>query len=267
MIYGIGRGRWHATRRDTAGAMNIPDELLAAYLDGELEGAERLRVEQAIARDARLAQRVAQQRALRERRRGVIKGVWRESVPQRLLHAARLAAPIGTAQVIDLAHVRAVRSRRGERPRAAMSRRVAIALSLLVGTGAGLLIERLSASGVLTEYRAGAVIARGGLAHALDEQIAGLPAIGSIRIGITFRDRSGAYCRTFAISEGHPLAGLACRAQGQWQVPALLATADSGARHAAAIVPTTLLPLVKERISGAPLDAQAEERARSGGWR
>ena len=71
----------------------IPDDLLAAYVDGELDEAERLRVEQAIARDARLAQRVAQQRALRGRMRNAFERVLHEPVPQRLVNAARLKPP------------------------------------------------------------------------------------------------------------------------------------------------------------------------------
>jgi anti-sigma factor RsiW len=80
---------------------------------------ERARIEQAIAQDAQLAQRVAQQRALRDRLRGAYSGVLHEAVPQRLAQAVKLGAPAGPAQVIDLARVRAERSRRvsGQRQR------------------------------------------------------------------------------------------------------------------------------------------------------
>jgi hypothetical protein len=251
--------------------MNIPDELLAAYVDGELEGAERLRVEQAIAHDARLAQRVAQHRALRERLRGAFDATLRESMPQRLLQAARLAAP-GSAQVIDLARVRAARTRRGERHRSMISRRVAIAASLLVGVFAGLFVARLSGSGALTDYRDGVVLARGGLAQALDQQLASNPGSSAIRIGLTFRAKSGEYCRTFTVTGDSSLAGLACRAQDRWEVPALLDVKGtaSDAQHfrmAASALPPALAQLVDARISGAPLDASRELKARDQGWR
>ena len=45
--------------------MKIPDDLLSAFVNGELDGAERQRIEQAIAHDRRIAQRVARHRALR----------------------------------------------------------------------------------------------------------------------------------------------------------------------------------------------------------
>jgi hypothetical protein len=251
--------------------MNIPDELLAAYVDGELEGAERLRVEQAIAHDARLAQRVAQHRALRERLRGAFDATLRESMPQRLLQAARLAAPTGSAQVIDLARVRAARTRRGERHRSTISRRVAIAASLLVGLFAGLFVARLSSSGALTDYRDGVVLARGALAQALDQQLASNPGSSAIRIGLTFRAKSGEYCRTFIVTGGSSLAGLACRAQERWQVPALIDVKGTASdpqhfRMAASTLPPALAQLVDARISGAPLDAPRELKARDQDW-
>ena len=152
--------------------MKIPDEVLAAYVDGELEGAERVRVEQAIAQDAQLALRVAQQRALRERLRGAFDSVLQEAVPQRLAQAAKLGAPSGPAQVIDLARVRADRARRGSGQRQLNTRRYTIAACLVVGLTVGVLIQRLAAPSALTEFHDGSLLARGALANALDEQLA-----------------------------------------------------------------------------------------------
>jgi hypothetical protein len=253
--------------------MNIPDELLAAYVDGELAGVERARVEHAIAQDAQLAQRVAQQRALRDRLRGAYDQVLREVVPQRLLQAAKLGAPSGPAQVIDLAQVRAQRARRGNGARQEKVRRYAIAASLVVGLMAGALIQRLSMPGALTEVRDGALLARGVLARALNEQLASNPSSGAaVRVGLSFRARSGSYCRTFAVSGSHSLAGLACREQEQWQVLNLIGAEGPGAgnaqnlRMAGSSLPPALLQAVNDRISGEPLNAAAEARARSNGW-
>jgi hypothetical protein len=254
--------------------MNIADELLAAYVDGELAGAELARVEQAIAQDAQLAQRVAQQRALRDRLRGAYDHVLQEAVPQRLLQAAKLGAVAGPAQVIDLARVRAERARRGNGARQVKVRRYAIAASLAVGLMAGALIQRLSAPGALTEIHDGSLLARGALARALNEQLASNPATAAaVRVGLTFRARSGNYCRTFAVSGGHSLAGLACREQEQWQVLNLIGAEAAGGvgnsqnlRMAASSLPPALLQAVNERISGEPLNAAAEAKARSNGW-
>ncbi len=236
--------------------MNIPEELLAAYVDGELEGAERARVEQAIAADARLAQRVAQQRALRER----------------LAQSAPLAAPAAPAQIIDLARVRAERARHRRAQRSPMTRRTAIAASLAAGLLAGGAIGRFSTGSAITELHDGTLLARGALARALDQQLAGGSARGGeVRAGLTFKARSGQYCRTFAIDAGRSLAGLACREQAHWQVVTLFAAEPAGVdvqhlRTAGTGLPPLLLQAVNERISGEPLDARAEVKARGSGW-
>jgi hypothetical protein len=253
--------------------MTVSDELLAAYVDGELEGAERARVEQAIAQDSQLAQRVAQQRALRARLRGAYDSVLQEAVPKRLAQAARLAAAPGPAQVIDLARVRAERARRGSQ-RSVKVRRLTIAASLVVGVMAGVVLQRLSTSAALTEFHDGSLLARGTLARALSEQLAGgAPAGAEVRVGLSFKSRTGNYCRTFAISGSHLMAGLACRDQEQWQVLNLVGTEGAGVpgngqnlRMAASSLPPALLQAVNERIRGEPLNAAAEAKARNDDW-
>jgi hypothetical protein len=245
---------------------HIPDELLIAYVDGKLGEAERVRVEQAIAHDARIAQRVAQQRALRGRLRNVFDGVLRESVPQRLVNASRLDSSAGPAQIIDLARVRAERARRPERRRVPIPRRavLAIAASLAVGLSAGFLIDRLLAGGALIEYRDGALLAGGLLDRALSEQLAGATAARSaVRIGLSFHARSGGYCRTFVLDSG--LAGLACKEPRQWRVLTLVGT-DAPGRAAGSPLPAPLLQAVSERTSGEPLDAASEIKARHNAW-
>lgn len=252
--------------------MHIPEELLAAYVDGELEGAERARVEQAIAEDARLARRVAQQRARRARLRGASDGALPGPAPQRLTQSARPAALPARAQIIDLARVRTERARRGAVHRSPVSRRIAITASLVAGLLAGGLIGQFSTGSALTELHDGTLLARGALAHALDEQFAGGPAAGgAVRVGLTFRAKSGQYCRIFAIDGRRALAGLACREPAHWRVLMLLAAEPASVdvqhlRTGNAGLPPMLLQAVNERTSGEPLDARAESRARAGGW-
>ena len=254
---------------------DIPDELLAAYVDGELDGPEHARMEQAIALDARLAQRVARHRALRGRLRKAFDGALSETVPQRLVNAARMPAS-GPAQIIDLARVRAARARRPEKPPIQIPRRtvITIAASLLIGLGAGLLIETMITASSLTEYRHGSLLASGSLNRALNEQLASAaPVPGAVRIGLSFRARSGGYCRTFVIDNSRALAGLACREQQQWRILTLLGTDSAGSpgnpqayRMASSAMPPPLLQAVNEHISGEPLDASAEAKARRNNW-
>jgi hypothetical protein len=255
---------------------DIPDEVLTAYVDGELEAGERARVEQAMAEDARLARRVARHRALRARLRTAFDAALREPLPQRLVNAAKLEGSSGPAQIIDLARVRAARSRRPERRRLALPRRgaVAVAASLIVGVATGLLVAYLLASTSPTEYRDGTLLASGPLSHALNDQLAGAaPGAGAVRIGLSFRAKSGGFCRTFALDNSHALAGLACEDKQRWRIVTLLGSETTNApgssqayRTAGSAMPAALLQAINERISGEPLDAAAETKARREGW-
>jgi hypothetical protein len=256
--------------------MNIPDELLAAYVDGRLQGAERVRIEQAIAHDARLAQRVAQCRATRGRLRGVFDGALHEPVPQRRLQAARSPVRPSSAQVIDLARVRAERRRRTERHRVLQPQRILIAACVLGGLLVGAVCERLvGGGGTLTAWQDGALVARGALADALNHQLRDQTLPGSdFHVGMSFRSRSGNYCRTFSGSDGPALTGLACHQQDQWRIVTLVSPQQGAAaprvassQRAADSGSSLLQQSVRERIAGQPLDAQAEERARRGDWR
>jgi hypothetical protein len=252
--------------------MDIADERLAAYLNGELEGSERARIEQAIQSDARVARRVAQLRARRSRLRGGFKAVRQERTARALWQPERSVAATGSAQVIDLARVRAERQRRTERARLRLSRRMAAAGSLAVGLLLGVLVERVLPDGALTQYRDGALFAHGALADALDEQVGSTPLLGSsVQVGLSYKGKGGHYCRTFAVREIHSISGLACREQQHWRVWSLEGADGRGAAvrvasGAAALVPA-VAQAVSERTSGAPLDAQAELNAQRSGWR
>src|SRR5690242_9353056 len=69
--------------------MNIPDDVLMAYADGELDTKTRAQVEEAIAEDPQIARRVAEHTALRNRLRSSYDPVLDERIPDVLLAAAR----------------------------------------------------------------------------------------------------------------------------------------------------------------------------------
>jgi hypothetical protein len=105
---------------------------------------------------------------------------------------------------------------------------------------------------------------------ALDRQLSsGLAAEdGPIRIGLTFKDKVGRYCRTFQ-SDPDRLAGLSCREGGRWrlQAAAAFAPAASDYRTAGSGIPTAVLAAVDDLRAGDPLDAAAERAARDHGWK
>src|SRR4029453_7026375 len=76
-------------------------------------------------------------------------------------------------------------------------------------------IASLSASG-------GRLIAHGELADALSNQLAAdQPDGGPVRVSVSFKAKSGAYCRTFVLQETQALGGLACNENGTWNVRTL----------------------------------------------
>ena len=63
----------------------VDDPILMAYLDGELDPVERARIEQALAADAGLRERLEAQRRLRARLADRYDPIVREDVPEHLL--------------------------------------------------------------------------------------------------------------------------------------------------------------------------------------
>lgn len=235
-----------------------------AYADGELDAATRAALEAAIASDPQLAQRIARHGALRARVQQAFAPVLAEPVPERLLSGARGAAPAPRAgNVVTLLS-------RG-RARWSWPQWGAIAASLVVGALLGPLLMGPPAGLGPVDTRAGRMLASGVLAHALSEQLASAQAPGApVEIGVSFRDQSGAYCRTFTLRGGSPLAGLACHEQGAWRVEALARSAPapggSGYRPAGSALPRAVAGTLDELIAGEPLDAAAEAAARARGW-
>jgi hypothetical protein len=245
----------------------MSDELLIAYVEDRLERSERERVELAIARDGALAQRVARFRSAQTRRQGASGGALQERRRRLRSDALRRAPPSGPAQIIDLARVRAERMRRTERTQRnrTAARGFGVLVGVLVGLFAGWFIERWSSGDNLTEFRAGALLARGALQRALNEQLATDSAHSAVRIGISLRARAGGYCRTFELTDGARTDGLACKVGERWR---LLALVDgTAASHVFMPLPPGLLAAVNANASGQPLDAAGETQARRNSWR
>jgi len=241
--------------------MNISDETLMAYADGELQPAAHAEIEAAIARDPELAGAVERHRALAARIRAGYEGIAEEPVPERLvaLFARTPVAPAG-----NLATLRAGRGRATVRWQ--MPQWAALAASVALAFFVGVLLWRDPA----TPYEEvdGALVARGRLEKALTTELASMPSESSVSIGISFRDRNGVFCRTFRLKQDSPVAGLACRGGTDWQLHVLAdAPTEEGEIRAAGTMPLAVLKAVDAAINGEPLDAAAEAEARDAGWR
>ncbi|WP_019053244.1 anti-sigma factor family protein [Sphingobium xenophagum] len=227
---------------------DIDEAMLIALVDGELDDVTRRRVERAMAEDPALAERVAMHRRLRERLAGHYAPIAQEPLPE-----AMRALVEDSARVVPL-------TRPAPRWRG-WATGGAIAASLVLGLGLG----RLSGGeGGPIGVQNGVMIAQGGLAQALDAQLASAQGDDPIRIGLTFQRKGGGWCRSF---DG-TLAGVACREGDGWQVQQALPGAGQahGYRQASS-ADVRVMATVDALIEGAPVDAAGEKAARAKGWR
>jgi len=243
--------------------MNISDEQLAAYLDGELSADNKAAVAAAVAADPTLARRVAAQQALRERVRGAFDRTLGEPVPEKLLDAVR------GSTITDLDAAKPRRRRPGLTTTVWMAAAASIALAVLLVPR----LLRLSSDEPNIVMIGPNRTAGGELARALSLQLASEQSSSRVQLGVSFLAKSGEYCRTFitAKNEG-TVAGLACREQNSWRIdvlePVSTSIGERGAyRQAASALPPLVLQAVEARIAGEPLDATGEGRARDNGWR
>lgn len=230
----------------------MTDEKFFAWLDGELSAVEATAVAAEVATDPALSAKADQHRAFAARLKAAFDPVTTEAIP---------APPIST--VIDFSAAR--QRRRGWLP--ARAQWAALAATLVLGLlTTSLFFERGT---LTTQHGDQPVMAGGALGAALDTQLASAPAVGSaIRIGLTFRAKQGAMCRSFTQPGS---SGLACHEQGGWHVRGLFATdgaPDGGSdyRMAAGSDPR-LSALIDETIAGDALEASAEVDARARRWR
>jgi hypothetical protein len=232
--------------------MNVDDDKLMAFADGELSDAERAEIERALAEDHALREKLAAHRRLRARLSAAFDDALDEPVPARLRDAA--LGRTRSAQIVRLA----------ERGAAKWSAREWGAMAASLAAGLVLGVGVMNARAPLIASTDDGLVARGALARALETQLAA-DAEGAVRIGLSFRARDGGYCRTFALTAG-ATSGLACRDDAGWTV-AMAVEEPTGGEVRMAGASERLLAAVEAMIDGAPLDAAAEARARDRGWR
>ncbi|HTM70461.1 MAG TPA: zf-HC2 domain-containing protein [Luteimonas sp.] len=249
----------------------IDDDILQAYVDGELDASDAARIEAALAHDDVLARRVERARAVRAQLRAAFDPVLDEPVPARLSAllqppSAQAATP-ATSPVMPAGGHGATRRRTAHRrwfvPGAALAASVALLAVALWWWQPG---------GDLVRVQGGQSFAAGALTHALDEALASEPkANAPVAIGLSFRSSDGHICRTFVLRTPPARAGLACHESAGWALPVLSAVAlpqDGGElRQAASALPPEVQAAVDARLRGNVFDAPQERAARDAGWR
>lgn len=250
--------------------MTISDETLMAYADGELDVAARASVEAAMQEDPEISKRIARHRALRDTLRGAFSAVLDEPVPDRLTAAARGRTTAPSSAVADLSLAReAARRKRSAAPRRWQP--AAMAASLLLGLGLGFLAWH-GPRALIQPGSGGGLVAGAALAAALSTQLSDDRAADRVALaGLSFRNKTGTYCRTFSLTGNAATSGLACREGTDWRIKALAqspraATNSDNFRTAASEDSPLIRAAVEGSINGEPLDHAGEIAARQAGW-
>jgi hypothetical protein len=228
---------------------HIDEAEIIAWVDGELDDAAAARVAQAVTADPVLGELAESHRQMKARFAKAFGPIAEMSVP--------VSRP---APVISLAAARAEREARAAPPPA---RRWAIpgaiAASLVVGMLMG---HRIGGPAGLAD-RPDALALSAPIAQALDGQLAG--QAGPVRVALSFRDRAGAYCRSFTATN---VAGVACHQGEGWRLRYASPGAPAGqGDYRMAGTDAAQAGAIAAMIAGNPLDADAERKARLAGWR
>lgn len=250
----------------STGAMKFSDETLMAYADGELDPATRSAIETAMADDAQIAAVIARHQQMQAGLRAAFGCVLDETVPDRLIAAAHTAPAAATVTPLE-----STRTTHAPRRHWSWPEWGAMAASLLLG----IVVARMFWSANTDDEfiaKNGRVIAGGELAAALNNRASGATAGNSpVHISLSYRDKSGDYCRTFAIEGSEQVSGIACHQNDAWRVQALVRgkNAESGThyRMAGTAVPPIILQTVQDSIQGDALDAEEESALRQRGWK
>jgi hypothetical protein len=253
------KSKLEQVRRNACG-MIIDDGRLIAFLDGELDAADRAEVEAALSLDPLLAARLAKLRSVRARISEVYAPLAEDAVHERVAN--------GRDNVVRLADRRQPPS--PSRPKLNLKWP---AWGGLAATFAGGLVLGYAAAheggGVLSLRGDGVLMARGDLVRALNENRAG--EAGPIRIGTSFKAADQRYCRTFQV-ETRRVAGVACREGPGWVARMTATDLDAKAggptsAPTASGMPSSVQTAAAAMAVGAPLDEAAERLARARGWK
>ncbi len=268
---------------------DFTDEMLMAYVDGEIDAAQRERLSERLAEDAELRERL---KVFRETDRSLNRhydDVLHQPVPAHILDLVRNAdvktQPEGLIQRIA--------ARLRGRPGAVSGPRMrwvaaSAAAALAVGIGIGTWLDTgpVTPAGdrfALLSVNNNHLWAQGALKDALERVGSGdeksweaAPGeTGKIYPVLTFKDRAGQFCREYAVTASPEASavGIACRRNtGRWSIEihtAQPADASGGApfRPASSGGIERLNALMTEMSDGDPLDLDQEEQAIKNGWR
>jgi hypothetical protein len=241
------------------------DDALSALIDRALPSAEADALRARIAREPKLAARLAAMERADRAVRDAYHGVVDEPLPEHVLELLR--RPQAHADVLELGARRRRRAIPAWLPQAAAAG-VALAIGLGLGFGLG---QRSSDAPAVGGLVATGPVAPGSALELLLESVpSGEPheldgATAEARF--TFRAQGGDWCRELAVSSGTSRNGaVACRRGGAWRIDLVGVEAAGGEVYRPAGGDTPLREAVDALIDGEPLEPDAERALVARGW-
>lgn len=245
----------------------ITDEMIARYVDGELDAVGVAAVDAAVAADPALGARIVRESHLRAVAARALGDVLTEPVPERLRQAVEASARSAEIIKLDFKKPRGAPAAPAPLKPSRLPAWAAAAACLVVGLLVAQAFGMITTKPFESAPRAGQP-ASAALTVALDRKLSG--EAGLVQVGLSFRDGGGQVCRTFQIDR---TAGVACRREQGWSVrmatdaPAAPAGGSGDYRMAASAAPPKVLEAVDAMIVGEPLDRPQEVAARKSGWK
>lgn len=250
--------------------MGITDQLLMAFVDGELSPDLAALILSRLETEPDLLERLEQHQRLRRELSAAYGPVMGEPLPPTLTallarEGANLEPP-----------VKPLFARAKPEQGFAFSRFVggwpiwaAAAAAAVLGVG---LSEVRHAGDPLIGSGDGRIVASGPLARSLEHDLAADAAGQGAKVMASFEDRSGRYCRVFMDGSGGHEDGVACKTDGRWLVIALAnsggaAGPSNGYRQASSALTPAVAAAVDELQASAALTPEQERKARTQQWR
>lgn len=234
--------------------MQLDRDILNRFLDGELGPEEMVRIARQVAAEPEWDSYLLSQ----EKFKAVLVSRFQAvetPLPRRLVDAVE-HAPLSPWWLVRM------------RLREILSLRWLVPMGGVLAMGLAILWFAVPRDNLIQDA-SGRVIAAGTLAAALNTQLASANSpSAATQIGISFRDKTGRDCRTFANGSN---TGLACRQGSAWRIQVLASAPpreDAGAAYqmAGAAMPEAIRTQVMATIAGSAFDAAAERAARDRGW-
>lgn len=223
----------------------VNDEMLMAYVDGELDREMAADVQRAMESDPSLARSAEEFRQARQMARSAFAAVKSEPVPDRLIAAVMNA---GNSNVGSL--------RRNWTTRAALP--LAASIAIAAGIGGYWLASQSTQHGI-------SVLGGGAVAEALGATPSGTErtlriANGEVRLKTLATYKvDGGVCRTFELAAASTLRGVGCAHGGKWSVGVAVAAAGTGQfAPASAGAPAAVDAYLDALDAQGPLNAEEE---------